>query len=118
MFLFIDYDSQIYRSLLSLLQVLNCIASSLYIFCNYYILIYILFYFSLLLPFVVVLEIILNCYDKLNKFEEEKFYLKELMLVMKPSGEQLGCEFALSIKLKTNLFSLCSLWCNGSSFIC
>ena len=49
MFLFIDYDNQIYCSLLSLLQVLNCIASSLYIFCNYYILIYILFYFLLLL---------------------------------------------------------------------
>ena len=54
----------------------------------------------------------------LKKFEEEKFYLKELMLVMKNRGEQLGCEFACGIKLKTNLFSLCSVWCNGSLFIC
>ena len=65
-----------------------------------------------------MLEIILLCYHQLNKFEEEKFYLKELMLVMKTSGEQVGAEFALSIKLKTNLFSLCSVWCNGSLFIC
>ena len=57
-------------------------------------------------------------YRTLKKFEEQKFYLKELMLVMKTSGEQLGAEFALSIKLKTNLFSLCSVWCNGSLFIC
>ena len=38
----------------------------------------------------------------LKKFEEEKFYLKELMLVMKTSGERLGRGFAISIKLKTN----------------
>ena len=65
-----------------------------------------------------MLENICLCYDMLNKFEEEKFYLKELMLLMKTSGEQHGCGFALSIKLKTNLFSLCSVWCNGSLFIC
>ena len=97
--MFIDYDSQIYRSLLSLLQVPNCIASSLYIFCNYYILIYILL-------FVVVLKNIHQCYHMLNNFEEENFYLKELMLLMKSYGEQLGAEFASGIKLKTNLFSL------------
>ena len=38
----------------------------------------------------------------LKKFEEEKFYLKEWMLLMKTSGEQLGREFAFGIKLKTN----------------
>ena len=54
----------------------------------------------------------------LKKFEEEIFCLKELMLLMKTSGEQLALEFALSIKLKTNLFSLCSVWCNGRLFIC
>ena len=58
------------------------------------------------------------CYHKLNKCEEEKFYLKELMLLMKTSGEQVGAEFASSIKLKTNLFSVCSVWSNGSLFIC
>ncbi|XP_062504287.1 uncharacterized protein LOC134181098 isoform X2 [Corticium candelabrum] len=42
-----------------------------------------------------VLENICLCYDMLNKFEEEKFYLKELMLLMKTSGEQHGCGFAL-----------------------
>ena len=65
-----------------------------------------------------MLQVIHLCYQLLNKFEEEKFYLKELMLLMKTSGEQLGAEFALSIKLKTNLFSLCSVCCNGSLFIC
>ena len=65
-----------------------------------------------------MLEIILHCYHQLKKYEEEKFYLKELMLLMKTSGERLGFEFAISIKLKTNLFSLCSVWCNGSLFIC
>ena len=64
-----------------------------------------------------MLENIFRCYDRLNKFEEEHFYLKEQLLLMKTSGEQLGREFALSIKLKTNLFSLCSVWCNGSLFI-
>ena len=64
-----------------------------------------------------MLKNIRHCYDQLNKFEEEKFYLEELMLVMKTSGEQLGREFAFGIKLKTNLFSLCSVWCNGSLFI-
>ena len=65
-----------------------------------------------------MLEIILHCCHQLKKFEEEKFYLKELMLLTRTSGEQLGAEFSLSIKLKTNLFSLCSVWCNGSLFIC
>ena len=65
-----------------------------------------------------MLQVIYYCYQVLNKFEEKKFYLKKLMLVMKTSGEQLGREFALSIKLKTNLFSVCSVWCNGSLFIC
>ncbi|XP_062504586.1 uncharacterized protein LOC134181340 isoform X3 [Corticium candelabrum] len=41
-----------------------------------------------------VLENVHQCYRMLKKFEEEKFYLKELMLVMKNRGEQLGCEFA------------------------
>ena len=65
-----------------------------------------------------MLEIIYSCYHVLNKFEEEKFYLKELMLVMKTSGEQLTPPFTFGIKLKTNLFSLCNVWCNGSLFIC
>ena len=65
-----------------------------------------------------MLQVIHQCYHVVNKFEEEKFYLKELMLLMKTSGEQVGADFALSIKLKTNLFSLCSVWCNGSLFIC
>ena len=64
-----------------------------------------------------MLKNIYHCYEHLNKCEG-KFYLKDLMLLMKSSGEQLGAEFALSIKLKTNLFSLCSVWCNGSLFIC
>ena len=62
--------------------------------------------------------IIYHCYQRIKKFEEEKFYLKELMLLMKTSGEQLGAELVLSIKLKTNLFIPCSVWCNGSLFIC
>ena len=61
---------------------------------------------------------ICDAYHTLNKFVEEKFYLKELMLLMKTSGEQFGRDSALSIKLKTNSFSLCSVWCNGSLFIC
>ena len=54
----------------------------------------------------------------LNKFEEEKFYLKEQMLLMKTFGEHVGPEFAFGIKLKTDLFSLCSVCCNSSLFIC
>ncbi|XP_062504100.1 uncharacterized protein LOC134180933 [Corticium candelabrum] len=46
-----------------------------------------------------VLGAICMCYHKLNKCEEEKFYLKELMLLMKTSGEQVGAEFA-SIECK------------------
>ncbi|XP_062504096.1 uncharacterized protein LOC134180929 [Corticium candelabrum] len=45
---------------------------------------------------VTVLEIILHCCHQLKKFEEEKFYLKELMLLTRTSGEQLGAEFSLT----------------------
>ena len=42
-----------------------------------------------------MLVIIYHCYQQLKKLEEEKFYLKEQMLLMKISGEQLGAEFLL-----------------------
>ena len=47
-----------------------------------------------------MLEVIHHCYFMLKKFEEETFYLKELMLLMKTSGEQFGREFACGIKLR------------------
>ncbi|XP_062504101.1 uncharacterized protein LOC134180934 [Corticium candelabrum] len=54
---------------------------------------------------IEVLEIIYSCYHVLNKFEEEKFYLKELMLVMKTSGEQLTPPFTfVECKMAENYF--------------